>query len=397
MKTKRLYYDDQYQHDFTAQIVSAKPSWVELDQTTFYPEGGGQPADHGWLNAIAVTDTQVDEDGCIWHKVGAEIPVGTKVNGTIDWQRRFDHMQQHTGQHVLSQAFWQLFSAATVGFHLGEQAVTIDLDRPDFSSEELQQVEDLANAVIRGKRSVVARFVAEGDLPLEELRKLPKVSEDIRLVAIEGFDICHCGGTHVHDLGDIGLLKLLAAEKRRGNLRVSFVAGQRAYADYKEKHQLLQKLSTILSQPIPEVGIGVERLVERITELEQQLKDLQGCLLQQEAERLWGTAETVGSALLICQEFSDRELDAVKNLASILANRGGVAVVCGLVGNSYRLALAVSPELGLNAGNLLKQVVLAHEGKGGGAPQAAQGAVSQAAGPAALQDLRQAVVAELIK
>lgn len=397
MKTKRLYYDDQYQHAFSAQVISAKPGWVELDQTVFYPEGGGQPADHGWLNDIPVTDVQVEDDGLIWHQVAEPIAVGTAVSGKIDWQRRFDLMQQHSGQHVLSQAFWQLFSAATVGFHLGEQAVTIDLDRPDFSPEELQQVEDLANAVIRGKRAVVAKFVAKEDLPLAELRKLPKVTEDIRLVTIDGFDICPCGGTHVHDLGDIGLLKLVGAEKRRGNLRVSFVAGRRAYADYLEKHQLLQTLSTLLSQPILEVGIGVERLVGRIAELEKQLKDAEARLQEQEAEQLWAVGETVGSALVICQEFSDRELDAVKNLAGVLVSRSGVVAACGLMGDPYRLVLAASPELGLHAGNLLKQVVLAQGGKGGGAPLSAQGAVPKLNGRAALQDLRQAALVGLSK
>lgn len=394
-KTRRLYYEDQYCHSFTAEVIAERPDWVVLDRTAFYPEGGGQPADHGWLAGVAVTDTQVDDAGVIWHRIEQPLALGRTVTGRVDWQRRFDHMQQHSGQHVLSQAFWQLFGAATVGFHLGEQAVTIDIDRPDCTAAELQQAEDLANAVIRSKASVVARFVSQEQLPVEELRKLPKVSEDIRLVAVEGFDICPCGGTHVKDLGEIGLLKLLAWEKRRGNLRVSFVAGKRAYLDYQQKHQTLQHLSGLLSQPIPEVAGGVERLQERNSELEKQLKGLQLQLAEQEAEQLLTTAPLLGQVRLVCQEFSQRELEALKQLANGLASRGQVAVVFGLSGEGYRLVAAVSPELDLHVGNLLKQVVTSHGGKGGGAPQAAQGAVPAAQGSAALQALRQAIVVAL--
>ncbi len=393
MKTQRLYYDDAYQHQFSAEVIASRPGWVQLDRTAFYPEGGGQPADQGWLNELAVTDTQVDEQGAIWHQVAESVPVGTVVSGRIDWTRRFDHMQQHSGQHVLSQAFWQLYQASTVGFHLGEQLVTIDLDQPDLSDADLLQAEELANAVIRSSRPVVARFVTADKLPLEELRKLPKVTEDIRLVAVEGFDICPCGGTHVRDLGDVGLLKLLSWEKRRGNLRVSFVAGRRAYADYREKHQLLQQLSSTLSQPVMQVGAGVAKLMEKIDELERQLKLMQVERIRQEANRLLADSPRIGQVAVICQHYDLQwTLEQIKDLVAYLLAQGSVVAICAIAEESFRLVLGVGPESGLHAGNLLKQVVGNHSGKGGGSPQLAQGMVPLQAGEHALSELKKAVL-----
>lgn len=396
MKTQRLYYDDAYQHEFRAEVTAIRPGWVELDRTAFYPEGGGQPADQGWLNEFAVTDTQVDEQGAIWHQVAEEIAVGTMVSGRIDWQRRFDHMQQHSGQHVLSQAFWQLYQATTVGFHLGEQIVTIDLDRVDLGDSELLQAEELANAVIRGRRQVVAKFVDKDALPLEELRKLPKVTSDIRLVAVEGFDICPCGGTHVRDLGDVGLLKLLSVERRRGNLRVSFVAGRRAYADYQEKHRLLMQLSNLLSQPALEVGTGVSKLLEKVAELEKQLKLAQADRLQQERERLLAGAARVGDTIVVCKQYDQHwTLEQIKELAAQLLEQGKVVAICAAAGDSFRVVLGTSAAIGLHAGNLLKQVVNNHGGKGGGSPQMAQGMVPVEAGERALHELQALVIKEL--
>jgi len=394
VKTQRLYYDDAYQNQFSAEVVAVRPGWVQLDRTAFYPEGGGQPADQGWLNELEVTDTQADEQGAIWHQVAEPIPVGAIVTGRIDWPRRFDHMQQHSGQHVLSQAFWQLHQAATVGFHLGEQLVTIDLDRQDLTDADLLQVEELANAVIRSSRPVMASFVTADKLPLHELRKLPKVTEDIRLVAIANFDVCPCGGTHVRDLGDVGLLKLLSWEKRRGNLRVSFIAGKRAYEDYRDKHLLLQQLSSLLSQPVMEVDAGVTKLLGRVDELEKQLKLMQTERIMQEAERLLTDAPRVGSVTIVCQQYDQQwTLEQVKDLVAHLVEHDRVVAMCAIADEHFRMVLGMGAEEGLHAGNLLRQVVVKHSGKGGGSPNLAQGMVPLQVGEQALLELRRTVLA----
>ncbi|MGI6358778.1 MAG: alanyl-tRNA editing protein [Bacillota bacterium] len=388
MKTNSLYYQDAYLHTFTARVVSTKPGWVELDQTAFYPEGGGQPGDRGWINGVPVTDTQVDEHGTIWHRVERELEIGSEVKGQLDWVRRFDHMQQHSGQHVLSQAFWQLYGAATVGFHLGVESVTIDVDNVNLSDQQLQQAESLANAVIRSKRPVVARFVAKQELPLDQLRKLPKVEEDIRLVAISGFDLCPCGGTHVRDLGDVGLLKLLGSERRKHKLRISFIAGHRAYHDYRQKHQWMMQLSAMLSEPIADVVAGTSKQLERVSELEKEVKTLRTLLLQQEAQALRETAESIGVAKLVWHQSDQRSVDELKELAALLTAEDKAAAVLALPGESYRLVVGINPDLGLHAGQLLQQVVKAHGGKGGGAPHAAQGMVPEEAGHSAFQQLK---------
>lgn len=389
MATEKLYYRDPYLHTFSAQVVAVKPGWLALDRTAFYPEGGGQPADQGWLQDKRVTDVQLDEEGVIWHQVDLELETGAMVEGRLDWLRRFDHMQQHTAQHVLSQVFWQLFSAETVGFHLGEQVVTIDLavTERDLNETALAQAEALANAKLRGKLLVRSYEVSAEMLDPNLLRKLPKVETDIRLVEIGDFDLCPCGGTHVRDLGEVGLLKVLGCEKKRGNLRVSFVAGQRAYRDYHNKHEQLLTLSQMLSEPIVGVVDAVARLQTRLKELEREEKHLRQQLLIKEAKELLASAQDLGGSNIIAQELLNSTLDEVKLLASYLAEQGPNLVLFGVPGDPYRLVAAANSQLRLAVGPLLQQVVSQHGGRGGGTPTSAQGAVPAAVGAIALEQL----------
>lgn len=389
MQTRQLYYRDPYLHTFEAQVVALKPGWVALDQTAFYPEGGGQPADHGWLAGQPVTDTQIDEEKVIWHQVSLTTAIGATVEGRIDWLRRFDHMQQHTAQHVLSQAFWQLFQAETVGFHLGEQVVTIDLAGPELEAAALDQAEALTNAQLRGKLPVRCFEVAAEMLPAATLRKLPQVETDIRLVEIGNFDLCPCGGTHVHDLGEVGLLKIVSSERKRGNLRVAFVAGQRAYQDYANKHDQLACLSALLSEPIANVVAAVGRLQERLQELEREEERLREQVLTLEAKELRSAAQKSGNVYCITQELSAHSLDEAKFLASYLAEQGPSIVLFGLPDEPYRLVAAASTGVAVPLGALLKETVSKYQGRGGGSPTSAQGAVPSSAGPRALAELAQ--------
>lgn len=390
MQTRQLYYRDPYLHTFNAKVVALKPGWIALDQTAFYPEGGGQPADYGWIEGQPVTDTQIDKQGVIWHQVSLAAAIDATVEGRIDWLRRFDHMQQHTAQHVLSQAFWQLFQAETVGFHLGEQVVTIDLAGAELDAAMLDQAEALTNAKLRGKLPVRSFEVSAEMLPASELRKLPQVDADIRLVEIGDFDLCPCGGTHVRDLGEVGLVKVLSSERKRGNIRVAFVAGQRAYQDYASKHGQLAGLSALLSEPIANVAAAVERLQGKLQDLEREEKRLREQVLTLQAKELLSTTQTLGSVRFIVQELPSHSLGEAKFLASYLAEQGQSVILFGLPDEPYRLVAAASTGVTVPLGALLKDIVSKHRGRGGGSPISAQGAVPGAAGPNALSELVEA-------
>ncbi len=397
-KTLCLYDQDPYLLEFTAVVTARRQrdnaNWIALDQTAFYAEGGGQPADHGLINHLPVVDVQLDEQEVVWHKLQGDLEVGARVGGKVDAQRRADHREQHTGQHILSQAFWRLFEATTVGFHLGEQVVTIDLDKQDLTAEQLQQAEDLTNSIIRENRTVYTRVVSADELPVEQLRKLPKVTENIRLVHVKEFDMCGCGGTHVRSTGEIGLLKLISSERRRGNLRIYFLAGGRAYRDYAEKHAAVAQLSAEFSLPVPEVAPGIIRLKERMAELERELKVAKAELLTVEAAKLVSQANT---DKVVSAQFSERGFEEVKALAALVAGSEQVAVAFGLCGEPYRLLAAAGDGMGIHVGNALKQTVQAFGGKGGGAPQSAQGAVPAEVGAQALAELCDAIARSLEK
>lgn len=393
--TRKLYYKDPYLHTFTAQVIAQKDGWLALDQTAFYPEGGGQPADQGWLQDRPVTDTQIDEQGVVWHQVQLDVTSGATVEGRINWLRRFDHMQQHTAQHVLSQAFWVMFAAETVGFHLGEQSVTIDLAVDELDASALEQAESLTNAKLRAKLPVRSFEVSPQMLPATQLRKLPQVDEDIRLVEIGDFDLCPCGGTHVRDLGEVGLVKVSGSERKRGNIRVTFLAGQRAYRDYATKHSQLDRLSTMLSEPIANVAAAVERLQARVQELERDDKRLREQLMVATGKEMLASAEKLGDVNCIVHELPTHSLTEAKFLASHLAEQGQNLVLFAVPDEPYRLVVAANSQLDLPVGALLKAVVEKYQGRGGGSPTSAQGAVPKSQGSQALVDLHALCIARL--
>lgn len=229
MKTKRLYYNDSYLLSFDARLVRQElrenGAAVVLDESAFYPTSGGQPHDQGSINGVPIIDV-VDEGEEVIHILKQPLPHDTTiVECRIDWARRFDHMQQHAGQHILSACFEQLFDAETVGFHLGQEVVTVDIAKDSLSKEEADQVENMANDNIYANKEIKAYFVEQEDVPSIPLRKPPTVTENIRIVEVDEFDYSACGGTHPARTGEIGMIKIRRWEKSRGNLRVEFVCG----------------------------------------------------------------------------------------------------------------------------------------------------------------------------
>ncbi|GAJ98247.1 alanyl-tRNA editing protein [Geomicrobium sp. JCM 19055] len=224
--THKLYYDDAYLKEFEANVIKTTSDYIVLDQTAFYPEGGGQPGDTGHLAGVGVYDTQ-EVDGEIRHYIKEPIERAT-VTGVIDWHRRFDHMQQHLGQHLLSATFDDVYGYKTIGFHLGKETVTIDLDIPSLQNEEMVHVERVVNSIVFENLDVETRFVTNDQLHHYPLRKAPTVDEQIRLVIVPEYDYNGCGGTHPLTTSEVGIIKLLKTEKVRKSVRLHFVCGLRA-------------------------------------------------------------------------------------------------------------------------------------------------------------------------
>ncbi len=392
MKTNRLYYHNAYLKTFGAHIIeriahAGQPA-VVLDQTALYPTGGGQPHDTGKLNSVQVTDViEREADGAVLHLLAGELG-DNQVNGEIDWIRRFDHMQQHSGQHILSQAFIQIAQAETVGFHLGQDNVTIDLDHADLSPATIQQVEDMANQIVFEDRPVTARFVTPGELEHLPLRKPPKAERDIRVVQIEGFDWSACGGTHVSSAGQIGLIKIIRLERRGKETRVEFCCGQRALADYDRKNEMLAQVAAGLSVGYWELDKAVSRLLAENKEARKKLAEAEGKLMLYEASELAAQAQEAGPFKLVAHAWAERDAAALRLMAKKIIEQPKRIALLGS-GGAERSALvfARSPDVEADMAAWLRQAASRLGGKGGGQSELAQGG----SGPASIEQVQAAL------
>jgi len=384
--THKLYHDDPYQREFTARVVErltlgGRPA-VVLDRTAFYPTSGGQPCDRGTLNGVAVLDVSEREDGQIVHVLVSPL-ADEQVAGVIDWTRRFDHMQQHTGQHILSQACERLgagspqLPAETVGFHLGDEICTIDLGCDSLSPEQAAAVEELANQVVFENRPVIARFVTA-----EELAQLPQVRarlqpptgrEQIRLVEVQGFDWSLCGGTHVRATGEIGVIKVRKWERRGDTVRLDFYCGRRALADYRWKNTAVNELAASLSIKDDELAVTVTRLLAEAAESRRQLHLARERLLDYEAAELTAGAEPIAVGRVVRQVFEGRNVEEVRHLAQRLAARPGLVALLGVRADKAQLIFARAADRTVDVNVLLKAAVAVVGGRGGGTPALAQG------------------------
>jgi alanyl-tRNA synthetase len=375
-KTEALYYLDPYLRRFTARVVGRqtienRPA-VALDRTAFYPTGGGQPNDTGVLAGRAVLDV-IAAGGLIWHVVDGDVPDGA-VDGEIAWARRYDHMQQHTGQHVLSQAFIQECDAETVAFHLGSSSSTIDLNRTDLEPDLVAAAEAVANAVVDRALPVTGRFVGQAELSELPLRKPPKVTEDIRVVQVEGWDWSACGGTHVANTAQIGLIKITATERRGPELRVTFLCGGRARADYARLHLLAAGLASRFTVGQDDVPAAVERIAGELRAARKELSDLEGQWVESTAKALWAAAEPCGSWKIVSWT-ADCPVERAKRVAQALRTLPGAVVLVGVGGDRPQLVFTRADDVDLDAGALLREAVAAGGGRGGGRPDWAQGGV----------------------
>lgn len=371
--THRLYYTDSYLREFDATVIDAHPRnahvGIVLDRTAFYPTSGGQPHDTGTLNNLPVIDVLEDEEDRIVHVVAEDVQ-GT-VRGTVDWSRRFDHMQQHTGQHILSQACLRALGAQTRAVHLGGEVSTLDLDRPEMSAEAVASAEDLANQIVFEDRPVLVREVEEADLVSLQLRRPPKKHGRIRVVEVEDFDRSACGGTHVRRTGEVGPIKIRRWERFKGGTRVEFYCGWRALRDYRWKNALTLELASQLTVKDAEVLGAVSRLAGQLRDRDRVLADVQDRLIDLEArQRL---AQTPGPPYLVAAVVPEWTTAMVTAMAGRLAKADSTVAVLG--SSEGHLVIARSADLDLDAAALLTQVVQQHGGRGGGRPAYAQGSV----------------------
>jgi alanyl-tRNA synthetase len=379
--TKRLYYHDSFLYDFDARVVESAPRdgkhAVVLDRTAFYPTSGGQVNDLGTLLAdghpLAVTDVVDEEDGRILHLTGAPLPAGAAVHGAVDAVRRRDHMQQHSGQHVLSAAFIRLFNMPTVSFHMGEESCTIDLETTGLTAAQAQKAELLSNQVIAEDRPVRIRFVPLEEARLLGLRKLPpRQTGDLRLIDITDFDLTACGGTHVRATGQIGNILLRKIEKVKQGMRVEFVCGLRTVMTARRDYTALAEAAAVFSSHIYDVP---EQIRKSLAEAKSTAK-AQHRLLEELAELHAGRllARASGSPRIMVELFAERDAVFIKLLAQKLtAGKTDVVALLAAGAGQPTLVFAQSPGQKFNMGQLLKEALAQLGGRGGGSADLAQG------------------------
>ncbi|MGD6872512.1 alanyl-tRNA editing protein [Sutcliffiella horikoshii] len=377
---EKLFYQDPFIQTFTTTLSKQSQDesgkwYAVLEQTAFYPEGGGQPYDTGTLNEHKVLEVQ-EINGEIRHYLGQPLPESIKVvKGTIDWERRYDHMQQHAGQHLLSATFEELFSYKTKSFHLGKDVSTIDLDTTGLTEQEFLEAETLVNKIILENRKIEAKWVTKEELSDYPLRKELSVSENIRLVIIPNFDYNGCGGTHPHSTGGVASLKILSLEKQKNMIRVSFVAGNRVLKQLHEKQQVLSELSSLLNAPQNGMSDAVTRMLGQSKEQAKELKDMKEKLLEYEVAALVSQSELVSGRSIIKSVLQNREMAELQSMARKLVSTREDLNVFLIAENTGKLQFvgARGSETDLDLKFIAKEVFAFINGKGGGREDFVQG------------------------
>jgi alanyl-tRNA synthetase len=400
MSSERLYYTDTYLIEFDAVVRDVEPSgdrWmVTLDRTAFYPTSGGQPFDVGTLAepdepAATVLEVTDREDGTIVHLVDRPLEKNARVRGHVDWHRRFDHMQQHTGQHLLSGAFERQVQARTVSFHLGAESSTIDLDK-EVTADQLAAVEAAANIVVWEDREISVRFVTAHEAGKLPLRKDPTRTGDLRIVEIENYDLSACGGTHVNRTGAIGTIAIAGAERFKGGTRVEFVCGGRALRAYRALREAVTagvRLASVLPHELPS---AIEKLQAANRSQQKALEALQDRLAKFEAASLAARGRKVGGVTLIADAPAEWDAAGLKKLATAVAADPGRIAILMTAESPAQVVVARSQDVNIDAGEILQHVLAQFGGKGGG-----RGAVAQGGGVTARLEELVTAVTEMVE
>jgi alanyl-tRNA synthetase len=393
--TNRLYYDDSYLRAFESVVSRVEPrdgfQAIWLHDTGFYPTSGGQPFDTGTLNGATVLGVEVDAAGDVMHLVqsSTSFEVGRRVEGAVNWSRRFDHMQQHTGQHLLSAAFDRLFGVTTLSFHLGAQQSTIDLSR-DMTSLEMTSAEDEANRVVWEDRAVTIRYAPAADAQQLPLRKEPAQHDILRLIDVEGFDLSACGGTHVSRTGAVGLIAVDGSERWKGGVRLSFVCGGRALSRFRELRDSSRAATRLLSVLPGELPAAIERMQSEGRDQRRRLLDLRTELAAYRVETLVQTARETPQGRLILHTADD-DANGLKALALSATARPGVIAVITSRSTPALVVVARSRDLALSAQEIVGLLINRFGGRGGGKPDLAQAGGLQGSSEAILEHAVEAI------
>ena len=371
MKTERLYYNDPYLLEFDANVVETKPVGqrfgVILDKTAFYPTSGGQLHDLGTLNGVNLVDcVEEDESGRVVHVLEENIS-GDSVHGEIDRERRLDHMQQHSGQHVLSHAFAELFDWPTVSFHMGAVSCTIDLPAEFISPEQADKAVELANRIVLENRGVAVRYVAHENIAEVGLRKATERTGDIRIIDIAGYDRSACGGTHVRMTGEIGPILITGIERSKKQTRVEFMCGTRVLRYAQQANRTLAAISQTVSAAPFDTAAAVKILWNEHQAARKRIEDLESELIDHEAAQF---PIVNGVAVGI---FQNRGIEKIKLLAAKICSRPGTVALLADEGDQLRVVFARSADSTVDAAALLKKTLDRFGGRGGGRPNLAQG------------------------
>ncbi len=369
--TDRLYYHDSYLTEFRARVVETSPDRLRayLDRTAFYPTSGGQPFDIGKLGGVDVTDV-VDEDGRIAHQLSAPLETA-EVSGVIDWQRRFDHMQQHTGQHLLSAVLVNMFNAQTVSFHLGVESCTIDVAR-SLDPAQIREAERHANEIVFENRPVTVGFEdSSKDLGL---RKPTEREGEIRIISIQDLDRSACGGTHVKATGEIGPILIRKLDRIRGNQRIEFLSGLRAVKRARADFEAISTVARAFSAPPDEVPALVATQLEKLQDSEKARRRLAAELAQARGRELYAATVPGADGIRKVVRRVPSLTDELRAEAQSFTT-GQKSVFLAMGENPPAIMLASSPDSGVNAGEFLKTALVKAGGRGGGSAIMAQGSL----------------------
>lgn len=368
--TERLFDQDSYLKEFQATVLDCEKeeeSWrVVLDRTAFFPEGGGQSGDCGVLGTIEVTGT-IEKDGIIYHLVKEPLQVGQAVEGKIDFSTRFDKMQQHTGEHIVSGIVSSLYGYHNVGFHLGDEVTTFDFDG-ELSKEQVLDLENRVNEVVFANVPVVVTYPEHEKLSTLEYRSKIEIEGQVRLVTIEGIDVCACCAPHVKRTGEVGIVKIISCERHRGGCRLTILCGRRALKEYQRKQEISGRISAALSAKPEQIDEAVERLKEQNQKLREQLNQVQTRYLQEKLQGI--TKETT------CVCIFEENLDSIAVRNFVNAAMEKCDGICGaFLGNDEQGYHYILGSRSQDVREAAKKLNESFNGKGGGKPQMVQGSL----------------------
>ncbi len=377
--TRRLYYDDAYTTSFQTDVLERADynghQALVFQETFFYPTSGGQPHDLGTIDGLEVVNViNRPEDDAILHLLQNPISAG-RITAEIDWNRRFAHMQQHSGQHILSQSFLRILETKTISFHLGAKTSTVDIELSHLADDEADAVEELANQVIWENRTVEQRLVTREEALSYLMRKAPPVvSEKVRLLVISDFDVSACGGTHVSNTGEIGLLKVIGWERRRDSIRVEFVCGKRALSDYHAKNRVVRNLSVLYTTGYRELENSVSNQIDKLSEQRRLLREYRKTIIDYQVAEILNQAQINGEAGSIVKVFTDVEPKELRIIANQLISKRQLVTLLASVGERTSLVFARDEASSGDMNQLLKQALtMLGAGSGGGSESFAQG------------------------